>query len=135
MDLNDVADQLAERLDTINGLRVHAYPPPTVTPPAIVVGYPEQVDFDETYGRGMDRIPRWPIVAVVGKASERAARKKILGYASGSGPDSVKAVLESGTYAAFDTLRVVSVEFDVITIAGTDYISALFFVDIAGDGA
>jgi hypothetical protein len=134
MDLNDVADEIAATLGTITGLRVHAYPPGSVTPPAGIVSYPQQVDFDETYGRGMDRVRDWPIVIVDGKATDRTARERILSYAAGTGAASVKAVLEAHTWTACDVLRVTSVEFDVVTIASVNYISALFHLDIAGQG-
>jgi hypothetical protein len=134
MDLNDVADDLATALDTITGLRVTGYPPATVTPPAGIVSYPERVDFDETYGRGMDRVPDWPLLVVVGKATDRTARERIYQYASATGAKSVKAVLEAATYTSFATIRVTSVEFDVVTIGGVDYIAALFHLDIAGQG-
>jgi hypothetical protein len=135
MNPNDVADELTARLDTIAGLRCFGYPPGSVTPPAGIVSYPERIEFDETYGRGMDRIPSWPIVVVVGRATDRTARKRIYDYAAATGPKSVKAVLEGGTYTSFDTIRVVDCTFDVVPIAGIDYISALFTLDIAGDGS
>lgn len=135
MNPNDVGDEIAEKLDTIAGLRVSAYPPPTVTPPSGVVGYPEQIEFDLTYGRGMDRIPDWPVMVVVGKATDRTARERIFEYAAGTGAKSVKAVLEAATYTSLDELRVTGVEFDVVTIASVDYIAAVFHLDIAGQGA
>lgn len=131
---NDVANELTTRLRTISGLRVFGYPPATVTPPAAIVSYPERIDFDQTYGRGMDRIPSWPILVVVGKATDRTARDRIYDYAAATGSLSIKAVLEGGTYTSFDDVHVVSCEFDVVGIAGIDYISALFTVDIAGRG-
>jgi hypothetical protein len=134
MDLADVMDAVANRLDTITSLRVHAYPPGTVTPPAAVVSYPETVAFDETYGRGMDQMTV-PVVLVVGKVSDRAARDALGAYCDGSGSASVKAVLESGTYTAFSTLRVTDIDFDTVTIGGTDYIAALFSLDITGSGS
>jgi hypothetical protein len=51
-----------------------------------------------------------------------------------SGLRSVKAVLEAHAWTSLATLRVTSVEFDVVTIASVDYISALFHLDIAGQG-
>jgi hypothetical protein len=134
MDLADVMDQTGDRLDTIGGLRVWRYPPNSLTPPGAVVSYPEDYDYDATYGRGMDRMTL-PVVVVVGKPSDRASRDKLAAYVDGSGAASVKAVLESGTYTAFDSVRVMRVEFDVVTIAGTDYMAALFSLDIAGQGA
>lgn len=134
MNLADVMQQVADRLDLIDGLRVSGFPAPKVVPPAAIVSYPDTYDYDATYGRGMDRVTL-PVVVVVGKASDRTARDRLGAYVDGSGPKSVKQVLESGTYAAFHTLRVVSVEFDVVTVGGTDYVAALFDLDIAGSGA
>lgn len=134
MNLADVMDEVATRLDTISGLRVFAYPPDRVEPPSAIVSYPGTYTYDETYGRGMDRMTL-PVVVVVGKVSQRSARDALGAYVDGSGASSVKAVLESGTYTELDSLRVMSVEFDVVTIAGTDYVAALFDVDIAGSGS
>lgn len=135
MDLNLVMDEIATRLDTIAGLRCTGFPPPTVTPPAGIVSYPDRVEFDATYGRGVDLIVDLPVLVVEGKATDRSARDRIAAYAAGSGARSVKAVLESGTYTSFDEVRVKSAEFDVVTIAGIDYISVLFRLDIGGPGS
>jgi len=134
MDLAAVMDAVAGRIDTITGLRVHPHPPGSLTPPAAVVSYPDEIAFDETYVRGMDRMTL-PVVVVVGKASDRAARDELAAYCNGSGARSIKAVLESGVYTAFHTLRVMRIEFDVVTIGGTDYLAALFDLDISGQGA
>lgn len=134
MDLAAVMDQLSARLDTIAGLRCFAYPPPTLTPPAAVVSYPETYEFDATYGRGMDRM-KLPVVVVVGRPSERTTRDRLGAYCDGSGASSVKAVLESGTYTAFDTVRVETIDFDVVSIASIDYMAGLFTLDIAGSGS
>lgn len=94
MILSDVMDEIAARLDTIDGLRVHAYPADNVAPPAAVVTYPGSIDFDSTYARGMDRIPDLSVVVLVGKVSDRASRDRISAYVNGSGASSIKAVLE-----------------------------------------
>jgi hypothetical protein len=127
-------DEVAVRLDTIAGLRVWAWPPGSVTPPAAVVSYPETYTFDETYGRGMDRITL-PVVVVVGVPTERQTRDLLGQYCDGSGAASLKAVLESGTYTAFDTIRVVDIDFDTVTIGGVEHVAALFTLDIAGSGS
>lgn len=133
MNLADVMDAIADRVDTIGGLRVHNHPPGKVTPPAAVVAYPETYTYDATYGRGMDRLTL-PLVLVVGKATDRSARDELGAYVDGAGARSVKTVLEGGTYTAFHTVRVTGVDFDVVTIGGTDYLAALFDLDIAGSG-
>lgn len=136
MNLSDVMQQLADRLATINGLRVRAHPADAVEPPAAVVGLPETLTFDGTYGRGMDTM-LLPVVVLVGKVSDRAARIALARYCDGAGASSVKAVLEGGTYTAFDTqsMQVKSVAFDVIRLQGVDYLGATFTVQVAGKGA
>lgn len=134
MKLNDVMDEVAEVLGAITGLRVFGYPPPTVSPPAGIVSYPESIDYDQTYGRGMDRISGLPVLLVVGKATERSAREKVAGWAAGSGPNSVKAVLEAHEWTSCDVLTVTECIFDVVTIAAIDYLAAMFSLDIAGSG-
>jgi hypothetical protein len=134
MNLSDVMAQVALQLDTIGELRVYDSPPGALLPPAVVVSYPDRYDYDATYDRGLDRLTL-PVVVVVGKPTERSTRELLAAYADGSGPRSVKAVVEAGAYTAFDSARVASVEFDVVTIGGTDYMAALFDLDIAGKGS
>lgn len=135
MNLVDVTDQLSARLDTISGLRCFPYLADAVQPPAAVFPLDgSELTFDETYGRGMDRLSL-PLAVVVGKVSDRASRGQISAYCNGSGASSVKEVLESGTYTAFDTVRVVSARLGVATIAATEYLAALFELDVAGSGS
>ncbi len=134
MDLALVMQQVSDRLDTIDGLRCFAYPTGTLSPPGAIVSYPDKIVFDDTYGRGMDRMDL-PVVLVVGKPAERTTRDRLAIYCKGSGASSVKAVLESGVYTAFDTLRVVDIDFDTVNISGVDHMAALFTLDIAGQGA
>lgn len=133
MDLNNVVDELVTRLQTITALRVHAEPPGTVSPPAAVISWPE-VSYDGTYGRGMDALTL-PLVLVVGKASDRIARKTVNAYVNGSGARSIKAVLEAGTYTSFDVIRVASARFEVDSIGGIEFLAAVFSLEITGQGA
>ena len=134
MDLAAVMDEVGDALDTIDGLRVHRWPADNVQPPAAVVTYPAEYRFDETYGRGMDRLVL-PVVVLVGRPSERSARDLLGAYVNGSGASSVKAKVEAHTYTACHTVRVESVEFDVVNVAGVDYLAATFTHDITGTGA
>ena len=135
MDLGAVMQAVADRIDTIPNLQVFAYPPATVSPPAAIVTYPGTLTYDASYGRGMDRIPDLTVVLLVGKVSDRASRDLITKWAKGSGATSIKTVVESGTYTAFDTVRVVEVTFDIIAVAGVEHLAATFTLDIAGQGA
>lgn len=134
MDLAAVMDEIGDRLDTITGLRVYRYPPDNVHPPAAVVSYPETYEFDGAMARGMDRIDL-PVIVLVGRVSDRASRDRIAAYVAGSGPRSVKAVVEGAeSYSALHTVRVQGVDFDVVSVAGVDHLAATFTLDIAGPG-
>ena len=134
MNVNDVAEEIVTQLDTISGLRCHKGPPDSITPPAGILVLPDAIDFDETYGRGSDRMS-WPLLVVVARVSDRTVMERIGVYCDGSGASSVKAVLEAGTYTAFHTLRVTRVEFDVLNWQNTDYHAAIFDLDIFGQGS
>jgi hypothetical protein len=127
-------DEIADELDTIAGLRVFAYPPDSITPPAAIVAYPEEIQFDATYDRGADTLAL-PVIVAVGKVHDRNTRDLVDAYCAGTGAKSVKAVVEAGTYTAFDTVRVDRAELDVVTIGSADYLAAIFDLDIIGDGA
>lgn len=137
MHLANVMQQIADRLATIAGLRAHGEPQGSVTPPAAIVSYPENYDFDATYGRGMDRLTL-PVVLVIGRPTDRTTRDLVAAYCDGAGAKSIKAVIESGNdagaYPAFDFVRVARIEFDVVTIGVIDYLAATFTLDIAGKG-
>jgi hypothetical protein len=72
---------------------------------------------------------------LVAKPEQRAARKALAAYAAGSGPRSVKAAIEAHTYTSCDTVRVTSADFTTATYAGTEYLAAIFHLDIVGRGA
>jgi hypothetical protein len=127
--------EVADRLDTIAGLRVFSHPVDKIEPPTAIVSLP-QIAFDLTYGRGSDRYTL-PVILAIGKVVDRAARNNIAPYVAGSGAKSFKQVLEDDTtpYTSLDTLRVQGVEFDVFTWNAVEYLTATFTLDILGSGA
>jgi hypothetical protein len=133
MNLADLMDEIGDALDTITGLRVYRWPAAEITPPAAIVTYPERIEFDGTYRRGMDRVTI-PVIVVAGRASERAARDNLARYCDGSGATSVKAAVDGHTYTVADSVRVTQIEFDVFTMNGADYVSATFDIDVVGLG-
>lgn len=134
MDLAAVMDDLGVALETIPGLRVFPYWADRITPPAAVVGWPEPLTYDSTLRRGADQV-ELPVMVLVGKVDARTSRDTVAAYADGDGERSVKAVLEAYTPTAFDSVRVTRCEFGVMTVAGTDYLAATFYLDIIGKGA
>lgn len=134
MDLAKVMDECADTLAEITGLRVFSHPPATITPPAGVVSYPERIVYDATYARGMDIIEALPFILLAGKATDRAARDAVAAWAAGAGDQSVKVRFERKSWVAFEDVTVTECSFDVVTIAGVDYMAAMFKANIAGSG-
>lgn len=134
MNLADVMDELATRLRTIPRLKVHSQSGADLVPPAATVYYPTEYVYDETYGRGMDRMTLH-IGIIVGAVVDRSARNTLAEYVNGSGSRSFKQVLESGEYATFDSVRVVAVDFGQEKVQNVAYIGAMFELDVAGQGA
>jgi hypothetical protein len=135
MNLADVMDEIAAVLKTITGLRVTAWPPGSIVPPGGAVSYPEQFDYDLTYGRGTAKITGIPVVLIAGRATTRAARDAVSAWTATSGAKSVPATFEAHHWASCDDLQVVRSEYDVHTVGGVDYMAALFSVDVVGSGS
>lgn len=133
MNIADVMDELSTTLQGIEGLRVFPFWVQSPTPPAAIVEWPNPLTFDSTMRRGSDTLV-FPISLIVGKVDARSSRDALSQYADGSGDTSVKAVLEAHEYSSADSIRVQSVEFGVVTIAGVDYLSGRFQVHVVGSG-
>lgn len=129
-----VMDDVAEALRAIEGLRVFAYEAPRIVPPTAEVEWPEEVTYDQTMRRGSDRLTV-QVRVMVGQADARSARDELAAYADGSGPRSVKAAVERREAQAYDSARVTKCEFGLTTVAAVEYLSALFTLDISGNGA
>jgi hypothetical protein len=134
MDVTAVANELRVALDTIPGLNVPPFGD-VAGPPAALVALPGDFDYDATYGRGKDTWRDWPIVVWIGSASTRGAFHKAAGYASGSGPQSVKAAIEAGTYTACDRPRVTGGQISTdFTLAGATGLAVIFKLIVTGKG-
>jgi hypothetical protein len=134
VNLADVMDDLGAALDTIAGLKVFPYWADRISPPAAVIGWPDPLTYDATAGRGADRLTL-PVMVLVGNVDSRTARDRVAGYADGSAAGSVKAAVEAHAATAYDSARVMTCEFGVITVAGTEYLAGTFNIDIIGSGA
>ncbi|WP_433368372.1 hypothetical protein ACQPZX_41435 [Actinoplanes sp. CA-142083] len=134
MNLDLVMDEAAGVLQQITGLRVFAYPAPTLVPPAGYVSYPRSIDFDEEYQRGGDQFTDLPMVLLAGKADDKSARDTVAAWAAGSGPKSVKARMEAHAWTTCDDLTVTSCEFDIERIGSVPYLAAMFKATVVGPG-
>lgn len=134
MNLNDVMDEVGQAMESITGLRVFPFPGASITPPAGYVSYPQSVDYDETYGRGVDQITDLSIVLLAGDVYTKQARDLVAEWASGNGPKSVKKAIESWPWSSCDDVTITSCEFDGETISGVLYLAANFKATITGPG-
>lgn len=136
MIVKDVMDELSTKLDGIEGLRPYPYWVDSVSPPAALVALPDDVGFDETYGRGADRM-RFPVLVLVGAVSDRASHAEVSAYMDGSGAKSVKATLDSSstnTYTSCDVVRVASAATDRYKSGGVTFLGVEFIVEVFGQG-
>jgi len=132
--LDLIMDEVAAALTQITGLRVTAYPPETLSPPAGYVSYPQSVDYDQAYQRGEDRLTDLPIVLLSSNVTTRAARDTVAAWASGDGPKSIKRALEEWPWTTCDGLSVTSCEFDVEKVGAVPYLAAMFKATVVGPG-
>lgn len=131
MIISDVMEELGDALRTISGLQVFAYPGDSPTPPAAVVRFPEDIDYDGTFGNGMERITL--LIDVITAPVLAASAPSIMSpYVTSSGPASVKAALEG--YSGYSDLivRAESATFDQYLIGDIQYLTAVFTVDVVG---
>lgn len=137
MDTKAVVDELTSKLDGIAGLRAFGYPVGQLPFPGAIVGLPDDVTFDQTYGRGSDAMTL-PVWVMVGRGDERAGALALLPYLDGSGAKSVKAALDNTTsnvYTSCDTVTVTMAVPGTYTYNGVDAFGAEFTVQVTGSGA
>lgn len=134
MIIENVMDELGSALRTVNGLRVHPYDEERITPPAALISLPTNVDYDQTYGRGSDVMNLLVTLLVSQAGGARTGRGAIAPYADGSGPKSIKKVLERHSYTSCDSVVVASSEFARIKFSEIVFLGVIFRVEITGQG-
>jgi hypothetical protein len=130
MSISQIRTRLAANLATIPGLRTAAEVPDLPNPPIAIVAL-NNVSYDRAFAQGMTSYT-FVITAIVGRAAEREAQRKLDAYIS-PGANSVKNAIESdstlGGYA-YDC-RVVSMDsVGSLTISDTTYLAADFTVTV-----
>lgn len=106
--LAQIREGLAANLEAgVADVQVSAYLLSRTTAPSLQVSGPQEVDFDEAFGRGLDR---WTLTvwALAGAATDKGAQKRLDAMIDPSGAGSVKAAVEADTTLGgiVDDLRV-----------------------------
>lgn len=134
MNLEKVMEEIADKLKLFTGLNVFDYPVDSVSPPAGILSYPERIEYDVTYGRGEDMFWNLPLYMVTGRADSKSARNQASDWTDPAGTQSVKTFLDKESYSACGSVQVVNATFDSMSIAGIDYLAAVFELNVSGEG-
>lgn len=137
MDVQAIADELAGKVGNISGLRSFGYPVDQLPLPGAVVALPDEIDYDQTYGRGSDAMTV-PLFVFVARTPERVAVKALAAYLSGSGTKSIKGAVDnttSNTYTSCDTVTITRAVTGAYTYNGKDVYGIEFTIEITGSGA
>ena len=129
--ISQLRTALATNLATIPGLRTSAYVPDDPNPPIAIIE-PSGIDFDTTFGRGLDSLT-FSINVLVGRVSDRTAQASLDSYCSSQGSYSVKTAVESdrtlGGYASDCRVTRLS-SYGQVTVGDTIYLAAEFAVQV-----
>jgi hypothetical protein len=134
MNLTDVMEEIADKLRMFTGLNVFDYPCDEVTPPAAILSYPESIDYDQTYDEGTVQFSGMTLYMVTDRADSKSARIQMSHWTNTSGPQSIKRFLDTENYTSCDAVHLGNATFDVMRVAGIDYLVGIFTFDVQGDG-
>ena len=138
MNVAAVMAEMGLAYGTLPDVRVYVGAPARIVAPGgdgavAVVPFPTEVGYDATYGRGMDTLVIEPMM-VLGRPTDRGTVDRLSAYASGGGPGSVKAVLESYAWTTCHGVRVTGADLDAVQVAGAEYMSIIFRTEVWGPG-
>jgi len=125
----ELREGIATNLRTISGLRALATVPDNPTPPIAII-YPQNIEYDETFNRGLQTYT-FRVVVVVGRVDERSAQNRLDSFVASTGSNSVKLAIESDKTLngkAFDTRVTTMTNYGSIDISEVVYLSAEFTV-------
>lgn len=127
--ISELRTGLAANLATISGLRTSATIPDNPSPPIAVI-LPQGVEYDNTFGRGMNTYT-FAVTVIVGRVSERSGQNALDAYVSSTGSASIKLAIESDKTLngkAFDLRVTDSRNYGELTVGEVTYLSAEFTV-------
>lgn len=127
--ISELRTGLAANLATITGLRTAATVPDNPNPPIAII-LPQGVEYDNTFGRGMNTYT-FAVTVIVGRVSERSGQNALDAYVSSTGTASIKLAIESDKTLngkAFDLRVTDSRNYGELTVGEVTYLSAEFTV-------
>jgi len=127
--ISELRTGLAANLATLRGLRTTATIPDNPSPPIAII-LPQGVEYDNTFGRGMNTYT-FAVTVIVGRVSERSGQNALDAYVSSTGLSSIKLAIESDKTLngkAFDLRVTDSRNYGELTVGEVTYLSAEFTV-------
>jgi hypothetical protein len=127
--ISDMREGLAVNLRTITGLRAVATVPDNPTPPIAII-YPQNIEYDESFQRGLQTYT-FRVVVVVGRADERSAQNRLDAFVASTGANSIKLAIEKDKTLGgkvFDTRVTAMTNYGSLDISEVTYLSAEFTV-------
>ncbi len=134
MIMRDVLDEIAGRVDTIDGLRVSNFGAKTISPPAAIITLPKMIEYDQTYDTGSASAEGVAVWVLVGHADARSSHDRLCAYLDGKGPKSIRQAVTEHQYLSCAAAVVTKAEPDIADIGGVQYLAAVFTVDVFGNG-
>ena len=127
--ISDMREGLAVNLRTITGLRAVATVPDNPTPPIAII-YPQNIEYDESFQRGLQTYT-FRVVVIVGRADERSAQNRLDAFVASTGANSIKLAIEKDKTLGgkvFDTRVTAMTNYGSLDISEVTYLSAEFTV-------
>lgn len=127
----ELKNGLATNLATITGLRTSGTIPEQVNPPIAIIVF-NNVDYDTTFGRGMDMYS-FTVTVIVSRADARNAQNLLDVYCAPTGTSSIKTAIEldRSLGSKANDLRVTGLSnYGNLTIGETNYFAAEFAVTV-----
>jgi hypothetical protein len=130
--LTNIRTEIKNNLANINTLMVYDYVPDSIEPPTAIVGVVQEIDYDQSMQRGVDKYVI-PVYLYVSRVDAQDAQSTIDGYLVSSGANSIKAQIESDTTlnGEANSVRVVSASnYGVYDINNIAYLGVEFLVEV-----
>jgi hypothetical protein len=132
MNVQDVAEELAAKVNAIAGMSAFSYPVDKIPLPGAVVALPDEIEYHQTYVGAVAMSV--PLFVFVPRTNERAAAQALAAYLSPSGVKSIKAAVDSiaNDYTSCDDVTVTKAVPGAYTYSGVDVYGAEFTIEIFG---
>lgn len=132
----EVMSEAARAVAGLSGMRqTWGYPPDDIAvAPSGYVSYPQQGTYDQAYQRGEDGMTDLAIVLIAGPPGLKQTHELLMAWVAGTGSQSLIEHLSGWSWESCDDLSLTTWEIIPETVAGTQYLAAMFKATVVGPG-